>query len=301
MDGERTGQQVSWRQRSVARAIAWTWPKLAKLQNYRAACLDESFDPAKDQSASPALFLFWHEFLAVLCPQWAHCQLTLLISQHRDGEWINQVAVALGYKTARGSSTRGGTAALRQLAASARENSIVMTPDGPRGPRRQMSQGAAYLGAKLQIPIIPVGVGVRSCWRLNTWDQAPIPKPGGQIRVPGSGCLRGSVESSCKRTNIDCRRPWTKSISGLRTGRTATSSCPRTHRVNAGERLDAHWPRCLGPQFHLEAGRDAGERSVHWPCLDDRQKIGAVERQQPPTAMGCQIAIAIWPGNQNRQ
>jgi lysophospholipid acyltransferase (LPLAT)-like uncharacterized protein len=46
-----------------------------------------------------------------------------------------------------------------------------------------MSQGAAYLGAKLQIPVIPVGVGVRSCWRLKTWDQAPIPKPFGQVRV----------------------------------------------------------------------------------------------------------------------
>lgn len=176
-------KEVNWKQKSIARAIAFAWPKLARLQRYRVASQAEPCDPARGEVNSPALFLFWHEFLGVLCPIWAHNNLTLLISQHRDGEWINQVAVALGYKTARGSTTRGGTAALRQLVQSARENPIVVTPDGPRGPRRQMSQGAAYLGAKLQIPIIPVGVGVGSCWRLKTWDQAPIPKPFGKVRV----------------------------------------------------------------------------------------------------------------------
>ncbi|MFN6208371.1 MAG: lysophospholipid acyltransferase family protein [Planctomycetota bacterium] len=173
----------NWKQRTVGRLVAMVWPQLTRLQNYRVGFQAEPTDPARGHLNSPGLYIFWHEFLAVLCPKWAHSNLTLLISQHRDGEWINQVALGLGYKTARGSSTRGGTAALRQLVQSARENSIVMTPEGPRGPRREMSQGAAYLGAKLQIPVIPVGVGVRSCWRLKTWDQAPIPKPFGQVRV----------------------------------------------------------------------------------------------------------------------
>lgn len=179
-DKSRSG---NWKQRTVGRLIATIWPQLTRLQNYRVGFQAEPCDPARGHLDSPALFIFWHEFLAVLCPKWAHSNLTLLISQHRDGEWINQVALGLGYKTARGSSTRGGTAALRQLVQSARANSIVMTPDGPRGPRRQMSQGAAYLGAKLQIPVIPVGIGVHSCWRLKTWDQAPIPKPLGKVRV----------------------------------------------------------------------------------------------------------------------
>ena len=184
MDAEKQmDKEVSWKQKSIARAIACVWPKLARMQQYRVASQAEPCDPACDHLDSPALYLFWHEFLAVLCPLWGRANLTLLISQHRDGEWISQVAHSLGYKTARGSSTRGGTAALRHLVQSARENSIVVTPDGPRGPRRQMSQGAAYLGAKLQIPIIPVGVGVGSCWRLKTWDRAPIPKPFAKVRV----------------------------------------------------------------------------------------------------------------------
>lgn len=176
-------KEVSWKQKNIARAIAFAWPKLARLQQYRVASQAEPSDPARGEVTSPALFLFWHEFLAVLCPRWGHSNLTLLISQHRDGEWISQVSKSLGYKTARGSTTRGGSGALRQLVQSARENPIVMTPDGPRGPRRQMSQGAAYLGAKLQIPIIPVGVGVGACWRLKTWDAAPIPKPFAKVRV----------------------------------------------------------------------------------------------------------------------
>jgi hypothetical protein len=182
-DGNGNQNTANWKQRTVGRLIAVAWPQLARLQNYQVGFLAEPCDPAKGHLESPALYIFWHEFLAALCPKWAHSNLTLLISQHRDGEWMNQIALGLGYKTARGSSTRGGTGAVRQLVQSARENSIVMTPDGPRGPRRQMSQGAAYLGAKLQIPVIPVGVGVRSCWRLKTWDQAPIPKPFGQVRV----------------------------------------------------------------------------------------------------------------------
>lgn len=174
---------VTWKQKTVSRLVALTWPRLTRLHDYRAASQAETCDPGHPDFQAPALFIFWHEFLAILCPRWGHSNLTLLVSQHRDGEWINQVALGLGYKTARGSSTRGGTSALRQLVQSARENSIVLTPDGPRGPRRQMSQGAAYLGAKLQIPVIPVGVGVGACWRLNTWDKAPIPKPLGRVRV----------------------------------------------------------------------------------------------------------------------
>lgn len=184
--------EVNWKKRTAGQVIALAWPLWTRLQDYRVMCRADGIDPARPHA--PALFIFWHEFLAALCPRWGHSNLTLLISQHRDGEWINQVAVALGYQTVRGSSTRGGTTAVRQMVAAAQHSSIVVTPDGPQGPRRQMSAGAAYLGAKLQIPIIPVGVGVNHCWRLKTWDQTPFPKPFSQVRVVFGSPLRLSTE-----------------------------------------------------------------------------------------------------------
>ena len=107
----------------------------------------------------------------------------MLVSQHRDGEWLNQVAKALGYGTARGSSTRGGSSAIRQLQALGKTQSIAISPDGPQGPRRQAAQGPVYLASKLQMPIVSVGVGVQDPWRLNTWDQFVVPKPFHRVRI----------------------------------------------------------------------------------------------------------------------
>jgi len=108
--------------------------------------------------------------------------MTVLCSQHRDGEWVNQTASALGINVVRGSTSRGGSAALRQLKKYGKTSSLGLSPDGPRGPRREMALGPIYLASLLGMPVVPVGVGISNAYRLNTWDRFAIPRPLSRIR-----------------------------------------------------------------------------------------------------------------------
>lgn len=152
--------------------------------DYRVASYHVDGDPARTQPESErCLYVFWHEFIASLISRWGWCHLTLLVSQHRDAEWLNQTAARMGFRMARGSSTRGGPNAIRRLKQLGNQSSLVITPDGPRGPRRQMAPGAAYVASQMQMPIVPIGVGLSRAHRLKTWDRFAIPLPLSRVRV----------------------------------------------------------------------------------------------------------------------
>ena len=109
----------------------------------------------------------------------------VLISQHRDGEYIAQIVQRLGYGVARGSTTRGGAKALLRMIKKIKEESIslAITPDGPKGPRFVAQSGAILLGQKTQYPIIPVMIYLAKCWELPSWDRFCIPKPFSKARI----------------------------------------------------------------------------------------------------------------------
>jgi lysophospholipid acyltransferase (LPLAT)-like uncharacterized protein len=102
--------------------------------------------------------------------------IAVLVSQHADGQLIAGVAEQLGFATVRGSTTRGASEAGRRLLR--RDGHLAITPDGPRGPRRQVQTGVVYLAAKLGLPIVPFGVGYDQPWRAKSWDRFAIPRPG---------------------------------------------------------------------------------------------------------------------------
>ncbi len=149
----------------------------------KATYYDPTTDPASKHYNEHVIFVFWHEYIFPLLPQWASCPLTLLVSQHRDAEWLNQAAIRMGYEIVRGSTNRGGSAAIRKLKKHSRRSSFAITPDGPRGPRRVMAAGPIFLASLFNMPIVPVGVGCRNPWRMKTWDQFAIPKPFSPVRV----------------------------------------------------------------------------------------------------------------------
>jgi lysophospholipid acyltransferase (LPLAT)-like uncharacterized protein len=117
----------------------------------------------------------WHESL--LAGMVVRTKVHALISQHADGELIAQVIGFLGYGAARGSTTRGGAAALGDLSAAARHSHILVTPDGPRGPRRQFQAGTIYLASRTGLPMIFIGVGFSCAWRARSWDRFAVPLP----------------------------------------------------------------------------------------------------------------------------
>lgn len=132
----------------------------------------------------PAIWALWHaHFLPLL---WLHRRggTTLLISRHRDANPLARVARRWGYRTLRGSSTRGGTAALLgMIRLLQRGGQVAIAADGPRGPRERAKPGAVAAAAKTGVPIIPVAVAARPAWRLDSWDRFLIPAPWARVRV----------------------------------------------------------------------------------------------------------------------
>ena len=111
------------------------------------------------------------------CIPYASRKLACLISQHRDGEIIARICRHVGFSVIRGSSTRGGTQALRQMMRASEKHHFVVLPDGPRGPRRQFEPGVVFLASKTGMPIVLIGVGYDRPWRLPTWDRFAVPRP----------------------------------------------------------------------------------------------------------------------------
>ena len=100
------------------------------------------------------------------------------LSRHRDAEILSHAAHHLGFEFVRGSTNRGGVAALRELLAKSRTMHLTITPDGPRGPRRQLAPGCVYLASKLGLPLVVMGYGYDRPWRVRSaWDQFAIPRP----------------------------------------------------------------------------------------------------------------------------
>lgn len=131
---------------------------------------------AGDQTR-PKLYLFWHENLIVPAYCYAKLKVPVLVSNHRDGELVAQVVHCLGGETIRGSSTRGGAKALREMMQRIQSQNLAITPDGPRGPRRVLQPGAVFLASQAQIDIVPVGIHFSNPWRAKSWDRMAIPKP----------------------------------------------------------------------------------------------------------------------------
>jgi lysophospholipid acyltransferase (LPLAT)-like uncharacterized protein len=132
----------------------------------------------------PAVYLIWHGRL--LPGSYANRQrgLATLISHHRDGDYIAGVVERWGYRIVRGSSSRGGGAALRQIVRLLRQGTpVAVTPDGPRGPRQEMKVGPLLAAQLAEVPLIPCAAGVDRAWAFGGWDRFLVPKPFSTIRM----------------------------------------------------------------------------------------------------------------------
>jgi lysophospholipid acyltransferase (LPLAT)-like uncharacterized protein len=156
---------------------------------FRLVMAGETVHPV-DHREKRFIYAFWHE--SILAPTIFKLKIHVLISQHADGELIAQVCRHLGFGVVRGSSTRGGGPALLELLNATRRTHLMVTPDGPKGPRRQIALGMIFAASNTGLPIVPVGVGFASAWRMRSWDRFAIPHPwstvmcvsGPPIRVP---------------------------------------------------------------------------------------------------------------------
>ena len=161
----------------------------------------------------PHVFLLWHEVLLPLL--WHHRgqDIAIVVSENRDGQYLADFALALGYRAVRGSSSRGAARALLGAVRELRSGrAVAFTPDGPRGPRRELKPGVVAAAQRGGGVIVPIHARTDRAWRLDSWDRFVIPKPAARITVtygrpfevePGGEALeRGLTEAGVRLAEI---------------------------------------------------------------------------------------------------
>jgi lysophospholipid acyltransferase (LPLAT)-like uncharacterized protein len=173
-----------WRGRALIEfgyALFRLWAKTLRLQ------LEDPHNGVALVRDRPVIFAIWHNRLLMLPPpfdRWFPTRQSIgLISVSRDGDLVSLLIERSGYGTIRGSTSRKGVIALRQLVdALAAGSNVLFTPDGPRGPVYEVSPGVIFVAQKSGAPIVPLHMEYSSCWRLKSWDRFCVPRPFSKVR-----------------------------------------------------------------------------------------------------------------------
>jgi len=129
-------------------------------------------------SRTPAIYVVWHARLLLLPYLYGHRGARVLISRSRDGEMVARLVRRFGFVVVRGSSSRGGAGGLRGLARALGEgHSVILVPDGPRGPAETVKPGVVTLARMTGAPVVPLAFAASAEWRTRSWDGFRIPKP----------------------------------------------------------------------------------------------------------------------------
>lgn len=119
------------------------------------------------------------------------------MSPHGDGRILGKLIQFFGFDTINGSTNKEATSALRAIIADLKSGTnIVITPDGPRGPAKQINSSMAKLAYKYNYKLIATSCVPENCFRLNSWDKMMVPKPFSKVRVKFSTpiTLSGNTE-----------------------------------------------------------------------------------------------------------
>jgi lysophospholipid acyltransferase (LPLAT)-like uncharacterized protein len=171
------------------------------------------------RAGRPHVFLLWHEALLPLLWQHRGQGIAIVVSEAREGRYLSDFAVSLGYRSLHGSSTRGGARALlgavRELQAG---RAVAFTPDGPRGPRRELKPGVVVAAQRGGAPIVPLHAEADWAWRLHSWDRFMIPKPVSRVWItygkpfdvaPGeAGFAEGLARAAASLDEVSRKDAW---------------------------------------------------------------------------------------------
>lgn len=194
-EGSSSSQRARGREAAVKIRSRWVsklaaWLMVTGLRLWFATCRKIHIAPSHkltlvhpEAEAQDECFIMtvWHDALVIptFCSSPRTRRRTCgLISQHQDGGYLADSMALLGYKTVRGSSSRGGAAALKQLITDTADRHIVITPDGPRGPRRELKVGPVYLASQSGRRIVPGAFVCKRGWRIQgSWTDMLLPLP----------------------------------------------------------------------------------------------------------------------------
>lgn len=145
----------------------------------------------KKSPSHPVIMMFWHNRIPAIAVGFLrhyHHRIrkgvVVLTSPSKDGDILSGVMAHLGMGSVRGSSSRRGSTALRELTAKLEQGyDLAITPDGPRGPKYSLGMGGVFLAQKTGLPIMPIHAAYHRAWRLKTWDSFAIPVPFSRIDI----------------------------------------------------------------------------------------------------------------------
>ncbi len=159
----------------------------------------------------PVVWAFWHNRLLGPVVPYRGQGIGVVISRSRDGELIAAAVQRFGYVPLRGSSSRGGVAALKAaLDHLARGRDVAFTPDGPRGPRYRVQPGVVLAARRSGAPIVPVGIGFSRRVVFRSWDRFQVPLPFGSIHYVYGRPLRilagADLRAACRTLEAELVR-----------------------------------------------------------------------------------------------
>jgi len=138
------------------------------------------------EKRGPVVLLSWHQriFSGFFLPRRYGVTVPIMISQSRDGEFIARIVQYAGFLPMRGSSTRGGMKALREMVRAVRKHRIAIhVVDGPTGPPQIVKAGGISLAQFTEAFLCPVFVFCEKYWLFNSWDRFMVPKPFSKVIV----------------------------------------------------------------------------------------------------------------------
>ena len=137
------------------------------------------------------ILALWHGRMLCPVPLYRGEDFTILVSPSDDGDLSEALLKSFGYEVVRGSASRGGAHALRQLLGALGRGSIVaITPDGPRGPRHSTNPGLAWIARATGHAILPAGYAASPRRELDSWDRFTLPGRGARIVASYGEALR---------------------------------------------------------------------------------------------------------------
>lgn len=176
----------------VQDVLAWTLSTWLRFCFVTTRWQVENLDLAEaiwDQGGG-VLVAFWHSRVGLASAAWPRGRGTPtkgLVSLSRDGAFMAKATGRLGFPSIRGSSAKkgsradkGGAVALREILRQLKVGGVALSPDGPRGPAREMGEGLPVMAKLSGAPVLFLGIATSACVRLKSWDRTVVPLPFGR-------------------------------------------------------------------------------------------------------------------------
>lgn len=162
----------------------------------------ENLEAVASGGAGGHFMALWHGRMLLGLPHHGTRDWYVLVSGSQDGDISHALLERFGYRVIRGSTSRGGARALREMLAALETGAVlVITPDGPRGPRHSMNPGLAWMARATGYPVIPVGFACDRAWRAGSWDRFTLPRPFSRVAMVYGAPVR--VERSAGEDELD--------------------------------------------------------------------------------------------------